>query len=379
MGGINGLGSASLNNFIYSPSNTDSEWSNNSEARNASPLPIPSVASRVAYNIGAYAELVIAGFASMACMDDQPNKPTTAQTLNQDGGELPLSQPPLYIPDAGVNPQVVPDGSTILGETGSGGTIVICPPGQQPGSDPTKCVAILPKSDGGTSLVFDEVFFPSYTIIGTGSHFQESPRIPYSNGFTPGSGIQNLDLAVKIGLDSTQVQIPNTNPAKYFGCFDGLVRLTQLAPATIAEGGPHCTLPDYTLFSACPGTPGNNLNVYLADYKLTGKQYQNGQAVPISIEEATLSTQAGLAVGKGLLLGNVCGTTPNPFYINIPKTFTSDGTLTLDLDLHLFVEAMNKDPNGTFASGLRVSIVRAPAIVSAPAPTNNAGIDGGTK
>ncbi|MBN3033715.1 MAG: hypothetical protein JW873_06435 [Candidatus Saganbacteria bacterium] len=359
MDGMNSVSSSKVTNFYNQPSNRV-EWETKPAVAEAKSKP-------TAKSQNFLSKLFFTPVPSpVACMPSPTNKPTLTETLKQDGGELPLTQPTVKDNAGQIDPvkvdALVPGGQVMPLDSGA---IVIVPPPPPgiDGGDPTQGVVILPTNDAGVPQIPEDVWF----LTGTGKHFQATPAIPHSSSFQFGSGLQTIDLAVRIGLDSTQV--PGM-PAG--GCFDGLVRMNQLSADDIANELPGCTLPGYTSFVICPGTPGTDLKVYLADYTLQGYRHQDGQRIPLAPATDTLSNRADLYLGKGLLLGSVCGASPNPYYINIPKGYNSDGTLDLDVSLHLYVEAMGKDPNGNFTSALRTSIVASPN-------PNNTAIDGGTK
>ncbi len=355
--------SVSVRNFINQPSNqADAEW--NKKPVVAESKPAPTAESR-----SFLSKLLFTPAPSpIGCMNDEPKKPTTTETLKQDGGELPMSQPKT---DGGL-----PDGISVLWRSETNGATITgpTPQGDAGGeanpinpTDPNVNVN-LPHTDAGVPVLPDDVFFQ---INGTGLHFQQTPRINETLPFTPGTQLQTLNLSVKLGLDSTAIQMPNTTPAKFLGCFDGLVRMNQLTSADIENQVPGCSLPGYESFALCPGT-NIDLKVYLAGYTLEGFRYQNGQPISVGKKAETLSDPSSLNVNdsNGKLLGNSCGATPNPYLIGIPKEYYSDGTLTLALSFNLIVKGMDKDPNGTFYSALRASVV---------IDNNNQGIDGGTK
>lgn len=313
------------------------------------------------------------------CTDNKSTTPNPVDILKQDGGELPLQQPKSDGGVPGGKSQYTTDSGAVVTYTTPSGIDAQGGEANPPFIDPTDPGTTVkpPVTDSGVPIIPNDIFFQ---IPLTGLLYQETPGILLDSSTIPnekcgtylcGSGLQNLNLAIKLGLDSTQIQIPNTNPAQFLGCFDGLVRINQLSQDDIANSVPGCTLPGYESFKLCPG-PNIDPVVYVAGYTLKGYKFQGGKDVPMEPITKTLTDPVALYQNpaSGTLLGSLCSATPNPYIIDIPKELYSDGLLKMVLQFNLIAYFMNKDPQGIFLSGVKGSFI----VNNNPNPT-----DGGAK
>jgi hypothetical protein len=221
---------------------------------------------------------------------------------------------------------------------------------------------ILP-TEGETTVLPGDVFDVAYSG-GRGVFFQETPDILLKSGDITGSGLQNMDLYIEIGTDSTRIPaMPQDNPdtpdvnENAEACFDGLITTTQLSEEDLAAGMIGCPETGYESFVFCPADTGNRLTVYLAGYTLVGKRFEGGEYE--TIDEMEFAPEADLYVNPelGVLIGEVCGESPAPYNdLSIPRNFYSDGYLNVQLRLRLVVDARGAVDGHNYETRMSVKI-----------------------
>jgi len=252
--------------------------------------------------------------------------------LNPDGGGISLVPPTPDIPDAGAT--TLPSGAVVVGPLTRDGTVY------------------LPIDPNGNIILPDDIWFE---IEGEGNFFLETPWIPLQlTEAIDTPGLHNLDLVVEFGVDSTK--IPGMPPE---GCYPDLINKSQFSDGDLDAGVLGCPDPGYERFVVCPSQQENRIMLYWAGYRIDSSKLVGGQVVDAEVGTDYVTTTEQLYTDPASVprVGVVCGNSPNPNRVQVPKAFYNDDKLNIMVKLRKVIDARNADSNATYGTFLRARLI----------------------
>jgi len=228
------------------------------------------------------------------------------------------------------------------------------------------------ETDAG--VILPEAVLPGsvFDIDGNGGFFQSTPSILLETPILQGQGLQNLELYVEKGTDSTYLTYDNDGDGTLestMGCFDGLINMNQLSSDALAltpeerelYGITSCGETGYESFVVCPQDAGNRIKLYLGEYTLENYKY-NSATEQYELQDTLASgiltdpEQLFSDLTSGVALPVVCDSGETPYEVSLPSTWNSDGTIYFKLKLKLIADARNADASADYKTQLSVKL-----------------------
>lgn len=228
------------------------------------------------------------------------------------------------------------------------------------------------ETDGGIILPEEVLPATAFDIDGTGGFFQSTPSILLETPILQGQGLQNLELYVEKGTDSTYLTYDNDGNGTMestMGCFDGLINMSQLSADALAltpaerelYGITSCGETGYESFVVCPQDAGNRIKLYLGEYTLENYKY-NSDTEQYELQDTLASgvltdpEQLFTDLTSGVALPVACDSGETPYEVSLPSTWNSDGTIYFKLKLKLIADARNADASASYKTQLSVKL-----------------------
>lgn len=208
-----------------------------------------------------------------------------------------------------------------------------------------------PTDDGG-NLFIGEGFINPIESSGT-DLIQGTGLLAVRSGRLVGSGLQNVDLEIRVATNPLAIQIDwdgngiiDTNDIQ-MGCYDGLINMSTMTAEEYENqelwGIAGCETPEYDKLWSCPDDANNRLPLYLAYYYLIC--YANGE--PTHFEDNRYFSpedllNPGFDPSNSQRIGTVCTEDASdmlPYVVDIPSVCNQTGEADIEFGYETYIIA----------------------------------------